>query len=299
MITVAVCIAAAGFLASRLGRLHLVHALFGGCNRRTATSSQAVFTLSRYYVKRPKANYLLSERDVIIFDFHRAAPNVFLEIPPGSHWYDVSQTHHTPEACISIQTRSGSWYIGSMASWRPVLWGPQVPDHWMSFGSNHDGKTASTAEIMGSKQSHELYHTIASVEQDAEVFFSLCTTPLWVRLLYAAAGLFPSAQAWLIYKVLWIQLRMIFYKSDYWESHGACYFFRWFYWMNEPQWVRDFESWSEFAISHVVQWLSYWTGRLLLGMKESYAEYVLDDGSELKSQLTVFPSGCYVPLETK
>ncbi|OAQ59537.1 hypothetical protein VFPPC_03771 [Pochonia chlamydosporia 170] len=281
MITVIACIAAVGFMVSPLGHLHFIHSLSGGCRRRTTTSSQAVFTLSRYYVKR-NANYVLSERDIIIFDFHRAAPNVFIEVPTGSRWYSVPQTHHTVEACISIRTRSGVWFIGSMIAGQPVLWGPELPDHWMYFAGNHRGISPSTAEIIGSKQSCELYHTIASVEQDAEAFFSLCTTPLWVRLLYTAAGLFPLARAWLVHKILWIQLRMIFYKNDYWESHGACYFFRWFYWMWAPQWVQDFEDWSEFAISYAVQWSSYWTGRLLLGMREFYPEYAMDTELEQK-----------------
>lgn len=74
----------ASSLLGRLFRLHIVHALLGGCQHRTNTRSQAVFQLSRFYVASRKVNFFLSNQDVIIFDFQQAAPNIFLEIPSGS-----------------------------------------------------------------------------------------------------------------------------------------------------------------------------------------------------------------------
>jgi hypothetical protein len=93
----------------------------------------AFYSCSIWGLPRPNSHLFTSRLyTVAIFDFHRAAPNVFIEIPSGSRWYDVTQTHHTAEACISIRTLSGCWFIGSMLAGQPVLWGPQLPDSWMS-----------------------------------------------------------------------------------------------------------------------------------------------------------------------
>lgn len=274
---------AVSVLLSQLFRLYVIHAPLGGCQHRTDTRSQTVFRLSRFYVAKRRANYVLSERDVIVFDFQRARPNLFLEIPRGSQWYSVRHMHFTAEMCISIHALSGRWFLGEMRAWNPpVLWGPQRPQQWMDFGHDDPSKNAATAELIGSERTLQLYHTIASVVQDAEVYFSLCTTPLWVHGVYFLLRLIPSAQNWMVQRVLWIQLRMIFYRNDFWESHGACYIFRWLYWMNPPQWVLEFEAWSEFCISRIVQGLNYWLGRTLFGMSDSYREYVLVDDSRAK-----------------
>ncbi|RHZ67878.1 hypothetical protein CDV55_107512 [Aspergillus turcosus] len=274
----------ASSLLGWLFRLHIIHALLGGCQHRTNTRSQAVFQLSRFYVANRKANVILSERDVIIFDFQQAAPNLFLEIPSGSRWHSVRHAHLTKESCISIQALSGRWFLGSMRAWNPpVLWGPQGVQQWMDFGHDDPDGNAATAKLIGSEQTQRLYHTIASVVQDAEAYFALCTTPIWIRTVYWFAGLISQhVRDWIVQRVLWIQLRMIFYQNDFLESHGACYIFRRVYWVNPPRWVPEFEAWSEFAIARIVLWWNYWLGRTLFGMSADYPEYAMVKGSHTK-----------------
>jgi hypothetical protein len=278
----------ASSLLGRLFRLHIIHALLGGCKHRTNTHSQAVFQLSRFYVANRKANHILSEQDVIIFDFQQAAPDLFLEIPSGSQWYSVRHAHLTKEACISIQVLSGRWFVNGMQAWRPVLWGPQLVKQWMSFGYDDPEGNAATAKLIGSEQTRRLYHTIASVVQDAEVYFALCTTPIWIRAVYWFAGLISRhAQNWIVQRVLWIQLRMIFHQNDFLESHGACYIFRQYYWMNPPRWVPEFEAWSEFAIARIVLVWNYWLGRTLFGMSADYPEYAMEEDHTRNDGLSI------------
>jgi hypothetical protein len=110
----------ASSLLGRLFRLYIIHALLGWCQHRTNTRSQAVFQLSRFYVANRKANLILSEQDVIIFDFQQAAPNTFLEIPSGSAWHSVLHAHLTKESCISIQALPGRWFISTMLTWSSI-----------------------------------------------------------------------------------------------------------------------------------------------------------------------------------
>jgi hypothetical protein len=179
--------------------------------------------------------------------------------------------------CISFETLSGCWDIGSARFGRPGVWGPQRPKTWIRFGKDPTGTQPATAKILGSERTRQLYHTLCSVVQDAEVYFSLCSTPLWVRVSYSMASRIPAVKEWMIQKVLWIQVRTILYKNDFWEDHGTCWIFRRFYWMNPPAWVGEFERWSQFAISRVVLGLNYWLGSMTFGMSASYEEYKLVD----------------------
>jgi hypothetical protein len=265
-------------LLSKLLARHAIHSrLWGGCKRRTNTQNQMRFTLSRFYVAKPKAHYTLTNKDVVTFDFKLSKPNIFLEIPEGSKWYSVYHTHFTEEMCISLETLSGYWEIGSASFHRPGVWGPLPPKIWTGFGKGFPGTRPATAKILGSEGTRQLYHTLCSVVQDAEVYFSLCSTPLWVRVSYSMASRIPALKEWMVMKVLWIQVRTIFHKNDFWEDHGTCWFFRRFYWMNPPAWVTEFESWSQFAASRVVLSLNYWLGSMTFGMSASYEEYKIVD----------------------
>lgn len=80
--------------------------------------------------------------------------------------------------------------INTMLAWRtPVLWGPQKIQQWMDFGQDDPDVKVATAMPIGSEQTRRLYHTIASVVQDAKVYFALCTTPIWIHTVYWFAGL--------------------------------------------------------------------------------------------------------------
>jgi hypothetical protein len=252
--------------------------LWGGCKRRTNTQHQMRFTLSRFYVAEKKVNYTLTDKDVVTFDFKLSEPNIFLEIPEGSRWGSLFHAHVTEEMCISFETLSGCWNFGSARFGQPGEWA-QRPKSWIRFGKDPAGTQPATSKMLGSERTRQLYHTLCSVVQDAEVYFSLCSTPLWVRVSYSMASRIPAVKEWMIQKVLWIQVRTILYKNDFWEDHGTCWIFRRFYWMNAPRWVGEFEEWSQFAISRVVLGLNYWLGSMTFGMSASYEEYKIVDSS--------------------
>jgi hypothetical protein len=59
------------------------------------------------------------------------------------------------------------------------------------------------------------YRQVCNVIQDAEVYLSLPSTPLWLRLCYTSLKYIPRVREWLARGMLWVQLRVIYYKNDY------------------------------------------------------------------------------------
>lgn len=277
MIIVLFLAAISATILSKLLNLHTVHSRLWGCKQRTNTQHRTRFNLSRFYVAHKNVNYVLSRKDVVTFDFKLAEPDIFIEIPQESQWASPYHTHITRKMCVSLDTLSGRWYIGGSSWPRRELWGPQLPEFWISFGKDLTSSQPATAKLLGSERTRQLYHIICSSVEDAEVYFSLCSTPLWVRVLYVLTNRTPSLREWMIHKCLWIQLRTTFHKYDFCEDHGTCWILRQFYWMNVPEWVKEFERWSQFAISRVVLSLNYWIGSIALGMRPSYEEYKLVD----------------------
>lgn len=178
-------------LSLRLGH-HAVHPRGQRCHRRTNTQHQTHFTLARYYVAHRRVAYRLSAKDVITFDFQAAAPDVLLEIPAGSGWYSVQHAHRTDEMCWSLSPLAGAWSVGSAVIHHPGGSWPQRPGAWSAVGKEppYTAPARGLLEMRGLGVQRQLHHTICSTEQDAERYFSLCTTPLVLRLLYALAGRF-------------------------------------------------------------------------------------------------------------
>ncbi|KAF2427783.1 hypothetical protein EJ08DRAFT_651205 [Tothia fuscella] len=125
-----------------------------------------------------------------------------------------------------------------------------------------------------------LYRNAIRAILDADRFPFLSTTPFWVRMLYSSLAFSPAAQKAMKYKILWIQLQMMYYTHDLGVWYGGIDA-PFIYWITHPfnilerppNWTYDVKWWSIFVVSKAVQRLCYWTGRLFLRMKAGYVEY--------------------------
>ena len=179
---------------------------------------------------------------------------------------------------ISIQVLSGHWDIATADVHHPGLWDNLIVGHYNSFGNNShtDPKHGATGIIICTEKTRQMYHTIASAILDADRYFSLCETPLWLQLLYAVTRLCPPVRNWLVQKVVWIQIRAIFYKNELWEDHG--YIPITYLWlMNPPRWTREFENWSQLLVSMAYSLVNDCIAEAVFGMSGSYPEYGIVD----------------------
>jgi hypothetical protein len=118
-----------------------------------------------------------------------------------------------------------------------------------------------------------LYRNVCSAILDAEKFPYLRTTPLWLRGVFAAVKLLPTARKRLVEWMLYIQLQVICYKHGYWEYHGGINALRWWQWTHpfnvgrHPAWTVRLQFRSQRFFSKAVQGTYYWVGRSLFGMK--------------------------------
>lgn len=116
---------------------------------------------------------------------------------------------------------------------------------------------------------------IVSAVQVARIFFKLCSTPVWLRLVYAASNaVSPRGANALARRILWVQIRTMLFCHDTWEYRGRCRIFRIFWpFFNELDWVRKFEWWSGEYASWQFLRLNYWLGCTFLGMNPEYPGY--------------------------
>ncbi|KAH8817182.1 hypothetical protein F5884DRAFT_853608 [Xylogone sp. PMI_703] len=253
---------------------------FGGarenshCIKRSDTRRQDVFDLLRPYP--------------VSIDFSKGNQQSFdVTIPAQSQWSSVRIFHLDTANCVAVKTLSGrSWVMweniergsgSTMANAGYSL--SQYPRQYLTWGSQErsieQSLRVTTAAAPDNNINVQLYRTLCSVVQDAQLYFSLCSTPLWIRLLYAALGLIPyygrAAKERLILIMLYVQLRVIFYKNDCWTDQGQIRI-DW-YWWTAPPWVWKFQAWTTIVISQGTLRLLYGIGRVILGMKESYTEY--------------------------
>ena len=140
---------------------------------------------------------------------------------------------------------------------------------------------ATVFRLKGPLEMLHFYRQVCSVNQDAEVYFRLPSTPLWLRGLYASWAWIPyfgtRLRAWLASQLLWVQLQVIYHKNDYFTDEGAIPFTR--PWWDLPGAIRPPEKWmnrelrSRVIISKLLQKWCYWIGTTLLGMRGWYEEY--------------------------
>lgn len=249
---------------------------------RTPTGTQTVFNLTH--------------PDPIIFDFSTPSAGLKMTILPNSDWVTGRHWHETAPACETIEPLSGSWMIeesltnlwgssGTVTGGGPGFVMPLVPGLQVSWRRNPHDVDAVAKPVMvylkGAPQMLHFYRQLCSVNQDAELYLRLPSTPLWLRGLYALLGVVPhfgtQARKWLVSRMLWIQLRVIYYKNDYWTYEGRIWYTR--PWWDLPGAMPPPEKWrrhelrSVVIISRLVLSSCYWVGTTLLGMRTRYEEY--------------------------
>lgn len=188
---------------------------------RTTTGSQQVFDLQHPHP--------------VTFDFSNPSTDgLLITIPSTSAWASESHWHYTTQACEDIWLVSGHTYClfrfimnwgngsGDNRGPGPIL--PLVPEmsvFWRRSISD-DARDADQAAVVSyrfssSPENFALYRQICSVNQDAEVYFRLTTTPSWLRFAYAFWKRVPflgkMVTGWLVAWCLWVQLRVIYAKE--------------------------------------------------------------------------------------
>jgi len=253
--------------------------------RRTPTGTQNVFNLSH--------------PNPVSFDFSTLSmTGLKITIPPYSGWVTQSHWHETAPACETIEPLEGCFMIShssvtSRSSGNVIGGGkgfvmPIVPGIIVKWQRDPLKKSGAGAEreavvfsLKGSVEMFDFYRQVCSVNQDAEVYFRLPSTPLWLRGLYASWAWVPyfgtRVRAWLVNRLLWVQLRVIYHKNDYLTYEGAIPY-TWPWWdlpgaQKPPEKWMDRELKSRVTISKLVQKWCYWIGTTLLGMRERYEEY--------------------------
>ncbi len=263
----------------RLFQFHAVHSLFVSCTSRTDTRHQTRFeNLERFFIPS-RALPASKWPRLVTFEFEEDGNGILVHVPDGSYWGTPTVRHHAQGMCREIYIVSGEWSVGQFMAVAPIRGPPERPNSWqgiyMRFGPPRLPNGPSEVRRFGSEEAQQLDHMIVSAVQDAQLYFSLCSTPLWLSLVYAASNaLSPRAADTLARRILWVQIRTMFFCHDTWEYRGRCMIFRIFWpFLNEPDWVRRFELWSEEYASRQFLRLNYWLGYGFLGMKPEYSGY--------------------------
>ncbi|KAI0452790.1 hypothetical protein F5B21DRAFT_481675 [Xylaria acuta] len=275
-IVAAVLTAALLLTLERVSKWHTVHSLlWATCSRRTDTTRQTRFeNLERFYTTNRHNVYVPTSPDIVTFDLRDAEHGTLtIEIPPMSGWYSLTHTHMQSASCSNITTLSGRWFISSAVWVNPGPAPPEKAGVWTSFGKLALDNLTAAAQLNGTVASRVLDHSICSIVQDAEVYFYLCNTPVWIRALYAATAPTPSLREILVYRLLWIQIRATLHVHDFVEDHGTITIFRWINPFAPPAWVHRFEERMRFVKSRFISGMNYWVARNILGMATFYAEY--------------------------
>lgn len=264
---------------------HMLHVLLlSQCTNRTDTRSTTIFNLEQ----RPDKP--------VVFDFSRRDPHsVDVTIPAGSKWRNLPTFHRLPSSCMTLHTLGGWTDLffrdvfmnsGSIRDSKGSDW-PQRPYEMLTWNiSVHvTGRYSSSVRLFTDAQ---LWRTECSVIQDSERYFSLCTTPLWLRTLYWIARMIPgnvggSIRRTMVDAALYVQLRAIYYNNDCWTYQG-CIRIDWYWWLQTPKWVWEFQGRTAIVISQVILGACYWIGRLVLGMRASYEEYEVQVEAQAQAQ---------------
>ncbi|KAK8143433.1 hypothetical protein G3M48_007257 [Beauveria asiatica] len=230
----------------RLLQFHAVHSFFVSCASRTDTRHQTTFKSSERHLIPDQTVPASEAPGSIIFEFEKDGDGLLVQVPVRSWWRTVTARHRTQAMCREVDLISGDWAIRGFYASTPVRGPPEKPNLWYDIQVMY-GPAASLCQLRrsGSERAWQLDHMILSVVQDAALYFKLCSTPVWLRLVYAAANVIsPLAADALTRRLLWIQIRTMFFCHDTWEYRGRCRIFRIIWpFFNEPEW-----SWSHLRL---------------------------------------------------
>ncbi|KAM3446251.1 hypothetical protein MY3296_009850 [Beauveria thailandica] len=230
----------------RLLQFHAVHSFFVSCASRTDTRHQTTFKSSERHLIPDQTVPASEAPGSIIFEFEKDGDGLLVQVPVRSWWRTVTARHRTQAMCREVDLISGDWAIRGFYASTPVRGPPEKPNLWYDIQVMY-GPAARLCQLRrsGSERAWQLDHMILSVVQDAALYFKLCSTPVWLRLVYAAANaISPLAADALTRRLLWIQIRTMFFCHDTWEYRGRCRIFRIIWpFFNQPEW-----SWSHLRL---------------------------------------------------
>ncbi len=216
--------------------------------------------------------------------------NVRISIPKDSLW-QVSSHWHSPEKenCRRLHLETGQFQVGYHKEPRTggsVLGAGDFtfrPGYWTTWSKRQD--LAKETVIILTIESEGLERNVCSAILDADIFPDLATTPIWLRFLFRALRILPSARRWLVRKMCYVQLQVIRREHGCWEYHGGINALRWWQWTHpfdvgsHPAWTVTLQYRSQKLLSRLAQGIYYRTGTILLGMRGDYPEYNPDFGN--------------------
>lgn len=157
----------------------------------------AFSSVSNFWIHRTRANR------------HHHTRKQYLETK--SHWHSPGQ-----KICLLLHTEKGELHFGYHKEPRigaDVL-GPGnfkfKPGYWTSWARKPKKEEIVVLSVV---QDEGLYRNICSAILDAEKCPYLRTTPLWLRGVFAALNLLPTARKWLVEWILYIQLQGIYLQT--------------------------------------------------------------------------------------
>ena len=249
--------------------------------QRTNTTTYSLFALPA-----PKS---------AIFDF--SAPNeIRITIPKSSKWQVESHWHSADhENCLLLHVESGQFQVAYRKEPRTggLLLGTGdykfKPEYWTSWSRKQSLNTETVVRLY--VRSEGFQRNVCSAILDSEKFPYLATTPWWLRGVFAALRVMPTVRNWLVGKMCYVQLQVIYREHRYWVYHGGINALRWWQWAHpfdigsHPAWTARVQYRSQKLFSQVVQGIYYWIGTSLLGMRGDYPEYnpQFEDGLKTKN----------------
>jgi hypothetical protein len=178
-----------------------------------------------------------------------------------------------------LQGTEGSWVIGSIGGGTMICHGDgcvsrQTPGNYLQYRTDpQQGRARVVAGILVTGHT-DFYHLMASFTQDADRYFTLCTTPAWQRMLWYATYILPFVGSrfrnGMVRTALWFQLRVAYAENDTWSYEGRLPL-GWYAF--PPEWLDDLGWESNFFIARAVVRSAAWMGRNLGGMRSMYIEY--------------------------
>jgi hypothetical protein len=223
--------------------LILTFTYFLPCRPRKNTTRQAIFDLTHG-----------THPGFVSYDFQSLAPSIVVTVPRSSNWYSLLHYHEKPKNSASLLVLSGPWSIGTTIC-HAGCETSESPFSYTSWGPYWYGDFRATSASLSYKAPVPFYRTMCSVMQDADVYFKLCETPLWLRTMYISTYLNPLLGSWLrermIKTALWFQLQVVYETNDFWPYVWEIPFTAW-YLLDPPQWAIDWRERSKYVISEGV-----------------------------------------------